>query len=98
MGSFKNTVENKQAEPLFDRYQAIGNTAWSIVDQIQALGVQYAQLRSDIAAGGDAEDTAVADAGFDLTVAQAALKFDALTEEQRAWVDKFFEQLGYVKQ
>jgi len=97
MGNFSTAVGVDRAAPLKARYMQIGNDTAETVGRIVAIGRGYSALRSDIAAAGDAEDIAVADAGFDATVEAAAQQFAALTDEERGWVDQMLAGLGYTR-
>ena len=97
MGSFKTARDAERAGPLLQRYMQIGNDTYGVVGQIVAIGKAYTVLRNDIAAGGDADDIAEADAGLALTVAAAAEQFATLADEERGWVDQVFAGLGYTR-
>jgi len=92
MGKLQQAQDVEAGKASLEELRGYGGSMDSIVDAIKQLAMNYEQYRSNLE---DAEDVAYADAALAYAIAQNKPKFDALSAEQKAWVDFAFDGLGY---
>ena len=92
MGKLQQAQDVEAGKASLEELRGYGGSMDSIVDSIKQLAMNYELYRTNLV---DAEDVAYADAALAYAIAQNKPKFDALSAEQKSWVDFAFDGLGY---
>lgn len=93
--SHESSEKGKARKATLKRF---GGTVDKIVDSMTELPREYSAYRAglDPADADDALDIAYSDMSFDYSVGLCKPKFDMLSEDERAWLDRYLLGLGYV--
>ena len=94
MGNLSNYESFEVGRERMDRLRALGGVAQEIVNKMAMLSQEYNNYR--VGLGGDVEDEAYSDASLSYMCDQLKPSLDALTEEQRGWLNIVLDSLGYV--
>ena len=95
MGNLQNYESNEIGKARMDTLRRFGGDAKRLCDGMYQLAAGYDSFRSQLDEVLDAEDIGYSVAAFEYSVAECLPLLAMLTLEQRVWLDRYMDGLGY---
>lgn len=95
MGNISNYESTEIGKERMLTLRVFGDDVKRIIDQIYQLSSSYEAYRSKLDPEADLGDIEYSDASLDYSVAEVKPTLDMLTPEEKVWLDKFMDGLGY---
>ena len=96
MGNLSNYASNEIGKARMDTLRRFGGDAERLCDGLYQLAAGYNGFRAGLDPVEDAEDILYCDSSFDYSVAQCLPKLEMLTAEERVWLDRYMDGLGFI--
>jgi hypothetical protein len=96
MGNLSNYESNEIGKARMDTLRRFGGDAERLCDGLYQLAAGYNGFRAGLNPAEDAEDISYCDSSFDYSVAQCLPKLEMLTVEERVWLVRFLDGLGFI--
>ena len=95
MSNISNYESNVVGGERLGTLRRYGGDAKKIVDMMYQLASGYEAFRSGLDPEADAGDIAYSDSAFDYSVSECLPVLEMMTEEQKVWLDRYLDGLGY---
>ena len=95
MGNISNFESNEVGKERLTTLRRYGGDAKKIVDMMYQLSSGYEAFRSGLDPEADAGDIGYSDSAFDYSVSECLPVLEMMTEEQKVWLDRYLDGLGY---
>lgn len=95
MGNISNYESNEVGKERLGTLRRYGGDAKKIVDMMYQLSSGYEAFRSKLDPESDAGDIVYSDAAFDFSVEECLPVLEMMTDEQKVWLDRYLDKLGY---
>ena len=95
MGNLSNYESNEIGKARMDTLRRFGGDAKRLCDGMYQLAAGYDSFRSQLDPTSDAEDILYSDSAFDFSVSECLPTLEMLTAEQKVWLDRYLDGLGY---
>ena len=95
MGNLSNYESNEIGKARMDQLRAFGKQGQDIVNKMRQLAVSYNGYRALLDPVADAEDIVYSDASLDYMCDQLKPILDALSVDEKVWLDAVMDSLGY---
>ena len=95
MGNISNFESNEVGKERLTTLRRYGGDAKKIVDMMYQLSSGYEAFRSGLDPEADAGDIVYSDSAFDYSVSECLPVLEMMTEEQKVWLERYLDGLGY---
>ncbi len=95
MGNISNFESNEVGKERLGTLRRYGGDAKKIVDMMYQLSSGYEAFRSGLDPEADAGDIVYSDSAFDFSVSECLPVLEMMTDEQKVWLDRYLDGLGY---
>ena len=95
MGNISNFESNEVGKVRLTTLRRYGGDAKKIVDMMYPLSSGYEAFRSGLDPEADAGDIVYSDSAFDFSVSECLPVLEMMTDEQKVWLDRYLDGLGY---
>ena len=95
MGNLSNFESNEIGQKRMTELRAFGKQGQDIVNKMRQLAVSYNSYRGLLDPVLDAEDIVYSDASLDYMCDQLKPILDALSVDEKGWLDSVLDSLGY---
>ena len=95
MSNISNFESNEVGKERLGMLRRYGGDAKKIVDMMYQLASGYEAFRSGLDPETDAGDIVYSDSAFDYSVSECLPVLEMMTEEQKVWLDRYLDGLGY---
>ena len=95
MGNISNFESNEVGKERLTTLRRYGGDAKKIVDMMYQLSSGYEAFRSGLDPESDVGDIVYSDSAFDFSVSECLPVLEMMTDEQKVWLDRYLDGLGY---
>ena len=95
MGNLSNFESNEIGQKRMTELRAFGSQGQDIVNKMRQLAVSYNSYRAQLDPVADAEDIVYSDTSLDYMCDQLKPILDALSVDEKAWLDAVMDSLGF---
>ncbi len=95
MGNLSNFESNEIGQKRMTELRAFGKQGQDIVNKMRQLAVSYNSYPALLDPVVDADDIVYSDASLDYMCDQRKPSLDALSVDEKAWLDAVMDSLGY---